>query len=78
MPHEGYVDPVTNDRPVFHSNIPISELTERNTRAIEASDVSSTPPIAEIVDEVTITKTSRPSTSPRYAGARGKLDSQGD
>ena len=59
-------------------DMPVSELTEHVTRAIEASDVSSTPPIAEIVDEVTITKTSRPSTSPRYAGARGKLDSQGD
>ena len=44
MPHEGYVDPVTNDGPGFHSNMPVSELTERVTRAIEASDVSSTPP----------------------------------
>ena len=47
-----------NDGPGFHSNIPVSELTERDTRAIEASDVSSTPPVAETVDEVTITKTS--------------------
>ena len=45
MPHEGYVDPVTNDRPELHSDIPISELTERVTRAIEASDVSSAPPV---------------------------------
>ena len=64
MPHEGYADLVTNDRPEFHSNMPISELTERVTRAIEASDISSTPPITEIVDGATITKTSRPSTGP--------------
>ena len=51
MPHEAYDDPITNDGPGFHSNVPVSELTERVTRAIEASDVSSTPP-------VTITKTS--------------------
>ena len=42
MPHEGYADPVTNDGPRFHSDMPISELTERVTRAIEASEVSST------------------------------------
>ena len=58
MPHEGYADPVTNDGPGFHSNMPISELTEHVTRAIEASDVSSTPPVTEIVDGVMITKTS--------------------
>ena len=45
MSHEGYVDPVMNDGPRFHSIIPISELTERVTRAIEASDVSSAPPV---------------------------------
>ena len=42
MPHEGYADPVTNDEPGFHSNMPVSELTEHGTRAIEAGDVSST------------------------------------
>ena len=47
-----------NDRPKFHSDMPISELIERDTRAIEASDVSSTPPVAETTDRVTITKTS--------------------
>ena len=48
MSHEGYADPVTNDGPRFHSIISVSELTERITRAraIEASDVSSAPPIA--------------------------------
>ena len=64
MPHEGYIDLVTNDGPRFHSNIPDSELTEHVTRAIEASDVSSTPPVAETTDRVTITKMSRPSTRP--------------
>ena len=58
MPHEGYADPIMNDGPKFHSDIPVSELTERATRAIEASDVSSTPPVAETADGVTITKTS--------------------
>ena len=52
MPHEGYADPVTNDEPGFRSNMPISELTERVTRAIEASDVSSAPLVAETADGV--------------------------
>ena len=58
MPPKGYADPVMNDELGFYSNMPDSELTERITRAIEASDVSSTPPVAETVDGVTITKTS--------------------
>ena len=79
MPHEGYADPITNDGHEFHSDIPVSELTERITRAIEASDVSSTPLVAETTDRVMITKMSRPSTGPPLcAGAQGKLDSQGD
>ena len=53
MPHEGYANPVTNDGPRFHSDMPISELIEHDTRAIEASVVSSTPPIAETADRVT-------------------------
>ena len=53
MPHEGYADPVTNDGPEFHSDMPVNELTERITRAIEASDVSSTPPVVETADGVT-------------------------
>ena len=52
MPHEGYANPVMNDRPGFHSNVPVSELTERVTRAIEASDVSSTPSVAKTMDEM--------------------------
>ena len=40
MLQEGYANPVTNDRPGFHSIIPISELIEHVTRAraIKASD----------------------------------------
>ena len=53
MPYEGYADPVTNDGPRFHSDMPVSELTERVTRAIEASDVSSTPLVAETIDAET-------------------------
>ena len=79
MPHEGYANPVMNDKPEFHSDIPVSELTECDTRAIEASGVSSTPLVVETADGVTITKTSQPSTGPPlHAGAREKLDSQGD
>ena len=37
MPHESYADPVTNDGPGFHSDMPVSELTERVTRAIEVT-----------------------------------------
>ena len=46
MPHEGFADPVMNDGPRFHSNVLVSELTECVTRAIEASNVSSAPPVA--------------------------------
>ena len=47
MSHEGYADPVMNDGPRFDSIIPISEIIERVTRAIEASDVSSAPLVAK-------------------------------
>ena len=74
MPHEGFADPVMNDGPGFHLDMSVSD-----TRAIEASDVSSTPPVAETMDGVMITKMSQPSTEPPLCvGARGKLDSQGD
>ena len=33
MPYEGYADPVMNDGPGFHLDMPISELTERVARA---------------------------------------------
>ena len=37
----------------FHSNVPVSELIERNTRAIEESVVSLAPLVAETVVGVT-------------------------
>jgi len=52
MPHEDYADPIMNNGPGFHSYMPVSELSKRVTRAIEASDVSSTPLVAETVDRV--------------------------
>ena len=52
MPQKGYADPITNGGPRFHLNKPVSELTEHVTRAIEASDVSSTSLVAETVDGV--------------------------
>ena len=64
MPHEGYADPITKDGPGFHSDMPVSELTKHVTRAIEASNVSSTPPVVKNADGVTIAKMSRPSTGP--------------
>ena len=68
MPHEGYADPVTKDGLGFHSNMPVSELTERVTRAIEASNVSSAPPVAKTADRVT--HGTRP-TPAKPNGARG-------
>ena len=53
MPHEGYADPVTNDGPGFHSSVPVSELIERVTRAIKASDIILAPLVAETMDGVT-------------------------
>ena len=52
MPHERYADPVTNDGPRFHSNVLISELTKHVTRAIEASDIRSAPPVAKTTNGV--------------------------
>ena len=59
--------------------MPASELTERVTRAIEESDISSTPLVVETMDGATVTKMCRPLTesSPRV-GARGRLNLQGD
>jgi len=39
-----------DDRPRFHSDIPVSKLTECDTRVIEASVISLAPPIAETED----------------------------
>ena len=71
MTPEGFVDPVTSDETRFYSNIPISKLIKRVTRAIEASDITSTPPVAKTTDGATVTKMSRPLTeSPPRAGLR--------
>ena len=64
MPHEGYANLIMNDVPEFHLHMPISKLTKHVTRVIEASDVSSTPLVAETMDGAMITKTSRPLTEP--------------
>ena len=58
MPNEDFANPVASDRTRFCSNMPVSELTERVTRAIEASDISSTPLVVKTTDGMTITKTS--------------------
>ena len=60
MPHEGYVDPILNNGPRFHSNMSDSELTERVTRAIKASNVNST----HLVVETTMGRQSQKRTDP--------------
>ena len=67
MPHEGFADSITSDGTGFCSNMHVSELTEHVTRATEASNVNSTPPVAETMDGATVTKTSRPLTDPCHA-----------
>ena len=57
-----------DDGPRFHSNMPVSELAERDTQAVEASVVSSAPLVAET--EVRVTRETRP-TPIRLQGARG-------
>ena len=60
MPHEGLADPITSDGTGFCLNIPVSKLIKRVTRAIEASDVTSTPPVAKTADGATVTKQADP------------------
>ena len=45
--------PSADDGPGFHSIMPVSELAEHDTRAIEASVVSSAPLVVETEDGVT-------------------------
>jgi len=52
--------PLANDGSGFHMNIPVSELIERNTQAIEASVVNSAPSVAEIEDGVARENTADP------------------
>ena len=68
MPHEGYADPVTNYGPRLHSDMPISELAEHDTQAIEASVIRSAPLVVETTNGVTHKTRSTP-TEPN--GARG-------
>jgi len=56
MPPEGFVDPVTSDGTRFCLNIPVSELIKHITRAIEAGDVASTPPVAKTMNGAMVTK----------------------
>ena len=59
---------LVNDGPRFHSDMPVSKLTEHDTHAIEASVISSTPLVTETMDGVTH-KTRPTPTEPN--GARG-------
>ena len=72
MPHEGYADPITNNGPRFHSNMHVSELAERDTRAIKASVVTSAPSVVETVDGVTH-KTRPTPTKPNGVGGSSRL-----
>jgi len=67
MPHEGFANPVTCNGTRFHLNMPVSKLAKRVTRATKASNVNSTPLVAETVDGATVTKMGRPLTDPRHA-----------
>ena len=79
MPDEGFADPIMNDKPGFHSNMPVSELTEHVTQANGTNDISATPSVAETSDGAAITKMNQPLIKPLLCtGAQGKLDSQGD
>ena len=62
--------PLANDGFGFHTNIPVCELIEHDTRAIEASVVSSAPLVAETEDGVTRENTADPYQTPRGSGAR--------
>ena len=45
MSQEGYADPIMNDGPGYRSIIPISELTERVTRARAIGTSDKTQPL---------------------------------
>ena len=52
--------PSANDGSGFHKNIPVSELIERNTRAVEASVINSAPLAAKTEDGVARENTADP------------------
>ena len=62
--------PSANDKPRFHTNIPVSELIEHDTRAIEASVVNSAPLVAETEDGVTRENTADPYQTLKGSGAQ--------
>ena len=72
MPHEGYANLIMNDGPEFRLIVPISELTKRVTRAIEASDVSSAPLVTKTMDGVTHKNSKQPLPSPMGLGGLGR------
>ena len=61
--------PSTNDGSGFHTNIPVSELIEHDTQAIEASIVNSAPPVVETEDRVTRENMADPYQTLRGSGA---------
>ena len=65
--------PSANDGSGFHTNIPVSELIEHDTRAIEASIVNLAPPIVKTEDRVTRENTADPYQTLRGSGARSKI-----
>ena len=62
--------PSVNDGSGFHMNIPVSELIERDTRAIEASVVNSAPPVVETEDWVTRENIADPYQTLKGSGAQ--------
>ena len=62
--------PSANDGSGFHTNIPVSELIERDTRAIEASIINSAPPVLQTEDGVTCENTADLYRTLRGLGAR--------
>ena len=73
MPHEGYANPIMNDKLRFHLDIPVSELTEHVARVIEASNDSLATMVVETVDGVTHGTISTP-TKPNEAQGLGSPD----
>ena len=62
--------PSANDGSEFHTNIPVSEFIEHDTRAIEASIVNSAPSVMETEDKATRGNTADLYRTLRGSGAR--------
>ena len=74
MPHEGYADPIMNDGPSFHLDMPISELAKRDTRGYDHKDeptLDRTPATCEGSRKVGLTKRHFPREGLRVR-ARGR------